>query len=380
MTILLMDGFETYGDGSTSVANLKTRIDNTDGVVHDESGTEAGGALALVDDFETVGKALEFPRLNANGQEYVSYEWPSAYRLTGTATTQEYVVGFRYYNGALVGGSGLNATRRIFAINVSGNPGSLASSVSTNQTSGNTDLVFNPSSGTETTASGVMTINTWHYLEFRYLPKQGTGTMKIYVDGVEVMNVTSQSILTFNFFVNYGFRVGPALSASANNSGTGSQPMRIDDLYGMVIDGVTHTAQLGESRIVLLSPTSDATPNDWTPNAGVNNFDRVNGVDWDNTTYVEAASTGDDDHYNKTTLGAADAVHALQVDCVCEAIDGTPNLHLGFDNGTADEVDMGTIGTGTEVQKRQVFETDPSGSTWSVSTVNSAEATQRMTE
>ena len=105
----------------------------------------------------------------------------------------------------------------------------------------------------------------------------------------------------------------------------------------------------------------------------------MDNVNWETADYVDATATGDDDHYGLTTL-AADAVHGLDIRVVCEAVDGTPNLHIGFDDGaTADEEDMGTIATGGAVCKRQFFETAPTAY-WDASEVNAVEATQRMTE
>lgn len=206
--------------------------------------------------------------------------------------------------------------------------------------------------------------------------------MTIDVDGSQVANLTSQSISAFTFLTGWGIRIG---AGGAGFNQTAGENFAIDDVYQLEVDGVDHTGPIsdiaaGEIRVLLLSPTSDAIPNDWTPSAGGDNYALIDEQDWATADYVDATTTADDDHYGLTTLEGTVGVHGVQIDVVCIAVDGTPNLHIGLDNGVADEEDMGTIGTGSTVQKRMLFETDPGGGAWSESDVNAVEATQRMTE
>lgn len=364
MTIFHCEGFETIGNLLTSATDLEARLN----AMQLSSTYETGGGLtddvALMDDFLPQGKALRLPLGQTSRGWWMRSVWPSAYQVTTNASHPTAVVGFRYFN-ADVGNEVTFWSHMISAFSFHAN---------LRAASGAEDLVLVDITGTQT-ITGVLTPDEWHYIEIHYKPVRETagGFITIYVDGNQVYsatrNVGNSSVTT------YGTRFGAQYSGNTVN---GKRPA-IDDIYQLIIDG-DHAGPLGPSRVLLLSPDTDATPNDWTPSTGSSNFALIDEVTWDETDYVGADATGEDDHYGLTTLGAVDDVHVLQVDVVCEAVDGTPNLHVGFDNGTADEADVGTVPTGSTSHFREYFETDPSGAPWSVANVNSVELTQRMTE
>lgn len=369
MTLFHFEGFETLGNSSTTGANLETRII----AVPQQTFTELNGGhstdVALISDFETVGLALRFPvGITARGT-LITLEWPSAYKVTTNSSHPTMVTGFRYYNAD----SNPEAVRTIWQhlIGASSSQGSLKTSAD------NLDLIWDDDTGAHTISS-VLTADTWHYIEieFKATTSANGGFVKIYVDDSEVYHGATRNIVSAAFYTSYGVRFG--LVATANETG-GNQPA-FDDLYQLHLDGTAHTARLGPCRVLLLKPDADATPNNWAPSTGATNFNIVNKIDWATGTYVEADVTGDDDHYSMDTLPAVTTVHALQVDALVEAVDGTPNLHLGFDDGTADETDVGTIATGSTTVGRSIHTDDPSGTAWTQSTVNSADLTQRMTE
>ena len=375
MTLYLIDGFETYGNKSTTDADLQSNLDNTIRVTH----TLGGGGhiardLAIIDDFETQGFAFEFPTLSAGRSEYIVYENPDSHPRLGdfvvptNGLALTFCTGFRFFNASQTPAQ----DTEIFTLMTS----AVGLAASVDVSSNEADLIYYPMSGSSTTISSVLTADTWHYLEFEYkfTTSGNGGYMKVFVDGVEQANITSSNVASATFYNTYGFRIG----CNAGSNQTAGTKYAFDDVYSMSIDGVDHTAPLGPVRVIKLAPSSDATPNNWSPDIGTTNYTQVDNQNWDNTSYVEAATTADDDHYGLETLGTVDTVHCLQIDVVAQAIDGTPNLHVGFDNGTADEEDLGAIGS--QSQDRALFDADPSGSAWTVSSVNSVEATQRMTE
>lgn len=377
MTVFMCDGFETYGNLSTLGSDIETRLGNTDKISFVEISGGHTGNLSLINDFESVGLAVEFPSVQAGRSEWIRYEFPDGsgrfpdYKLPTNASHPTMCVGFRFYNA--------DTTPNLQSTIWSCLTGSGSGAASLRRATNKVDLEFLPASGTNTVMSGALSLDTWHYIEieFKFAPSSAGGFAKVYVDGSEVADITSANMAPFTFNTGYGFEIG----CSASTSQTAGNNFAFDDVYAMEIDGVNHTAPLGPSRVLLLGPASDDAPNDWTPSGGGSNYPMVDGTDWDTTTYVEATTNGDDDHYGLDTLGPQDEVHGASISVVCEAVDGTPNLHIGFDNGTADEEDMGTIPSASgEVQKRMFFEADPSGSAWSVANLNSAEATQRMVE
>lgn len=369
MTIFHCEGFETIGNTATSGADLETRIGKIDRYTWQEVSGGHTDPIQLVDDFETDGNALRLPLGLASRESYIRHEWPTAYKVTTNSSHPEIAIGFRMYNADMNPG----AARKIWQYMTAATSPSCTLGVASN----GVDLTWNDPTGT-VTISGVLTVDTWHYIEAHFKPTTSAagGFVIVYVDGTEVYNSGARTLVTFTFSASYGTRIG--LGSSDNEVGS-NRPI-LDDWYELEVDGVTHTGRLGSVRIKRLTPSSDATPNDWSPASGADNYAMVDGVDWGTSDYVEAAATAEDDHYGLSALAGADQVHALQVDVVCVAVDGTPTLHVGFDNGTADESSEGVIGTVSSVCKRALFTTDPSGAAWSQASANSVEATQRMTE
>jgi hypothetical protein len=384
MTVYIMDGFETYGDKTTAGSDVQANINATtaggDGLITFTQGSGGhGGDLAIVDDHLAEGFAVEFPPFDTARSEWITYSWPSGSgrfpdKIVSTNSSAPILgCGFRFYNADWTVASG-SPTNIIWQVMNSVSAAGAKLTVMDDKTT----LRFTDSDSISYDASSALTAGQWHYIELEW--KQTTkpnGYVKVSVDGTVVIDESDIDMSGFTFFTTYGFRIG--LQAAGSNQ-TNTDQYKFDDVYGMEIDGVDHTGLLGDCRVKLLKPNSDATPNDWTRSTGADNFGRVDVQDWDTTEYVDATSTGDDDHYGLETLGSVDTVHAVRVDAVVEAVDGTPTLHIGLDDGTADEADMGTIGTGSAVQKQAVFNEDPSGAAWTQSAVNSVEATQRMTE
>lgn len=385
MSVFVMDGFETYGDKTTAGATVESNISATDGADVDVtfvqiSGGHAGGNVSIIDDFATEGFALEFPDFQAARSEFVRYEWPDGTgrfadkQVSTNASAPVFCVGFRLFNADWTVGAGTVVSTIFNALNSSS-----GTAFSVSIQNDKTTLRLTDNDGTNHDAASALVAGQWHYIEVEW--KQTTdangGYGKVYVDGSEVIDTGTVDMSGFTFFSTFGFRVG--IGSSGGNQ-TGGSNYAIDDVYGMEIDGVEHTAPLGVSRVRVLHPTSDATPNDWTRSTGADNYALIDEQDWDTSDYVDGATTGDDDHYGLTTLSSGATVHGVQIDCVCIATDGTPTLHLGFDDGTADEQSQGVIGTGSTVMKRQFFEEDPSNAAWTDTSINAVEATQRMTE
>ena len=378
MTLITFDGFETYGDGTEAGSEIEDRIDNTfemRTVPTNPSFRPDTEDMTIVDDFETAGKALRFPTPRTGRTLYVEYEYPSAYQVSSNASAPDMACGFRYYNPVRNPVASPTNTDIFHLLQGSG-----STLTQIQLDSDYTSLTMNPDSGSSVTATDVLTEGAWHYIEaeWKFCSAANGGYFKLYVDGVAVIDEASVNVATATFWTSYGLSIGIA----GGNETTPLDPdhrVMLDDVYVMELDGVDHTEVLGDVRAKLLSPTSDATPNDWGPSTGGNNYALVDERDWDETDYVEGDVTADDDHYGLDTLAGA-SVHGLRVDAVVKATDGTPTLHIGFDNGTADESNRGIIGTATTVMEVGIFPLDPSGSAWTVSSVNSVEATQRMTE
>jgi len=378
MTVFYCEGFESVGDSGTADLDFESRIDATDSQEWRTANTPPTSGLEV--DFEGQGYAWANGLFDGSDSQHLAIEFPTAFRSTSSAASKTYCCGFRYYNGEINAAFGIKERTLFYTTQGSSLPGSTLANMKVSEDQ--LDLIFTPSGSSSSTATGVLSVNTWHYIEIEW---KGTtngangGFYRVYVDGAQVLEDLNANMTTFTFFTNYGVWVGEGYSASGTNT---EQPSKFDDIYIMEIDGVEHTEPLGPVRVFGMTVNSDETPNDWAPSTGSDNYAVIDNEDWETADYVEGDVTADDDHYgvDNTFPVTPIAVHGVRVDVVCEATDGTPNLHIGFDDGTADEEDKGTIATGGEVQKTAFFDKDPSGSDWTATSLGSVEATQRMTE
>jgi len=382
MTVFHCEGFETLGDTGTSGADVQDRFDATtsgaDGVYTYQITSAYTGDVSLIDDFQSVGLAIEYPLANVNNQEWMRFEFPDGggryndYQVPANASVPEFVSGFRFYNAALTTAREISIWANL---HTSGPTACSQLRVDANQT----DLIFLSMTGSSTTISGVLSTDTWHYIEIHYKPCQGSngGFATIYVDGSEVADLTSEDVVSATFYTNYGVQLGIYCLGGGQ---VGSGRYAFDDVYHLEVDGVTHTGPLGPSRVLLLQPNADGGTTDWTPSTGSDNYAMVDNIDWETTDYVEADATTEIDKYDLETLGAQDEVHGIMAASVVIATDGTPTVLIGADNGTLDEESIGVVGTVDEIQAQMFFDKDPTGSAWNVTTVNSVEVTQKMTE
>lgn len=380
MTVFFCDGFEAYGDTTSTGADIQALIQATNDTTFNEVSGGHGGDVSLINDFETVGFALEFPDFDSARAEYVTYENPDGtgrfadYQVATDASAPVLCVGFRIYNADWTVASGTITTTIFQAMNSSS-----GSAFSVQILNDKEQLRVVDNDALTYDSGSVLSLDTWHYVEVEW--KQTTsangGYCKVYLDGNEVIDTGAADMAGFTFFSTFGFRVGCGISGGNQ---TGGSNYAIDDVYCMEIDGVDHTAPLGSVRVLAMRPTSDATPNDWTPSTGSDNYALVDDTDVDETDYVDATTTGDDDHFGLSALENVSTVHCARVDVACVAVDGTPTLHIGFDDGTADEQSMGVVATGSTQNFQQTFEEDPSNAAWTESAIEAIEMTMRMTE
>lgn len=387
MTILLFDGFETYGDTSTAGATVESNLDAVSGSTaaatqfdmdFNRPASNPTDIVTIVDDQFSEGFAVQFPVMGSAQSVWIGYEFPSAGQGTTNASVPEIIVGFRYYHGALDRSAGTGPLIRNIAEPLAGSslPGSTTNmSIEVNED----DELYVDVNGTQTPVYNVSE-GTWYFIEVKYkmTTSANGGYATLWVNGDEIGTV-NDSVIGFTFFNCMGWRFSGGMSGG-NNLNPGSEGMRIDDFYALVVDG-THSDRLGVVRVLYQDVNSDATPNDWSPSTGSDNYAMLGDNDWDTSTYVEAATNGDDDHYGIEGFAVTPTtVHAVRVDSVVVATDGTPTLHIGLDDGTADELSMGVVSTGSNELYVGIYPDDPSGAAWTASSVESIEATQRMTE
>lgn len=366
MTLVYLEGFETYGTTSTSGSDVEAYLEKVATV---DNGT--ANNVGLIDNDQADGTyALIMPTTPVGQLFDCTFSVPAAYRSATNGSHWEVALGFRFKHSTDMGvtsGTYQNFFRWATNTSASGNP-TLASN-------DNGDLRYTDNAG-NTTYSSALNTDDWNWIEMNFKPtSSGNGGFIILkVNGTELLNDNSRNILQ-TFFTSEGFAL---IQGQDRDSGSGETAF--DDIYVIDVDGVQHTGLLGDHRIVPMIPASDATPNDWTPSTGSDNYALIDEAETDTGDYVEASTSGDDDHYGITAITPL-TVEGVQIDVDHEMTDGTTgSLFVGTDNGTADEVEFTTTNGDGEVVARAQFSQDPSGNDWTPTNLDNIEITQRFTE
>lgn len=164
-----------------------------------------------------------------------------------------------------------------------------------------------------TSATGVITDDTWHYIEFKGKINNTTGSYDLKVDGVSVTSgsgVDTQN--STNAWTDEIFFRGIAL-----------RDLLYDDVY--VLETVTSPNNdfLGPQIVTSRFPDGDDTAN-FTRSAGADNYLLVDDDPHDtDTTYVESGVSTTKDLYDYATVDSLTDVKCVQVSTFVRETDGT---------------------------------------------------------
>lgn len=218
-------------------------------------------------------------------------------------------------------------------------------------------------------ATGVIVLNQWHYIEIGVAISDTVGTVTVKVDGTTVITLTGQDTN------NSGGNVNVIAFQTGSNGGTATY--QVDDIY--VVDSAT---TLGERRIETLYPTSDVAQG-WTRSAGSDNYalvdeTQVNG----DTDYVQASVVNTVDTYGfQDVTGSPATIDAVQVSAFAEKTDATArSIALQVKSG-ATTSDGSNFGLNASYAKfERLLTTDPNGGgSWSASAVNALQGGPKVT-
>ena len=217
--------------------------------------------------------------------------------LTGTPTTV--IVGFAIKATTLPTGGNIGELVRIsdggtvqVALGV-GNTGTLQFYRSTPTT--------NPIG---TSGSTPFAANVWHFLEVQVTINASTGDAKCWLDGVQVINSSS----------NLNTRQSANTQATSFSIGniSGGLITAADDVYCFDGTGGSLNAPLGDRRIITIMPNGAGSFSQFTPTGAAANWQCVDEIPSnDNTDYVADATVNDRDSYayeDVTFNGNADFV------------------------------------------------------------------------
>jgi len=215
-----------------------------------------------------------------------------------------------------------------------------------------------------TSASAVISVDTWHYLEFKFVI-DNSGSYEVKVDGASVMSDSGVD-------TDYG-NSGQAdeLRIIGRAAGSGDD-VYVDDLY---VDSADFH---GDSRVDTLWPSGAGNYAQWTPSAGSNyqNIDDANEMD-DDTTYNSTGVSDEIDSFAYDNLAALVAGHTIDAVAlnVCARGDGasqkvTPLCRISTTDYLGTEV---AYADGVYSLGQMIWATNPAGGAWTESGINGAE-------
>ena len=163
----------------------------------------------------------------------------------------------------------------------------------------------------ETTATGLFSVQRWHYIEIKVVVHDSAGSIVINIDGTEVHSLTGADTR------NGGTGIIDRISHGTESGATAN--MYLDDYYILDDqDGVNDDFR-GDSVVEISDPDGNGNYSDHVGSDGnsVDNYLLVDDAPTpdDDTTYVEAGTALDKDSYTFAALSAESSatVHAVQL-------------------------------------------------------------------
>ena len=221
-------------------------------------------------------------------------------------------------------------------------------------------------------AAGVISINTWHFIETEVVISDTVGRVTIFVDGTQVLNLTNVDTRNGTPTTVDSLRFGYAQGAlNAYN-------YQLDDLY------VTDTAtRLGERRVETLRPNADTAQKDFTRSAGADNFALVDDTTSNgDTDYIQGSTVGNLDRYTTAGLSTTpSAIDAVQLTAFALKTDATTrNIALHARSGSTDSDGSNYALAASYTKFDRILETDPATSAaWTITGINSLQFGPKVT-
>lgn len=218
------------------------------------------------------------------------------------------------------------------------------------------------------TYSSMLNATAWHWVEMRCLLHPTTGTTELWIDGVQVINLTGQNTRQNGSATGFD-------RAILGDVSTRHTTRNFDDWYVLDLSGSVNNSRLGDSRIVTLVPTSDATPNNGTPSTGTSHFALVDEPQNNTTDFLDLTNTsGQEELFGMSDLSPT-LTQVYAVKCVAQGLKtdvDALSLAAVIKSGATEVAGTGVAQTlSTYVHTNFIRETDPNTSTaWTNTTVN----------
>ena len=332
MSLLWLDGFDTYGSSSGSAPSPSGILSRKYAIVNSESTFD-------IEDGRNTGKCLELVY--------------SAYTRTPNLTTNSTII-----IGASIKFKALNCG--VFTTRESGTSG-----INLNMAEGDLIVLRGSTPLAKTTGLG-LALDTWYYIEFKIFVNDTTGTYEARVNGDNVLSDTNvDTKTTGNAYYNQ-------VELRYSNS---SDMHQIDDFYVCDGSGSLNNDFLGPITMKTIRPDGDSTANFTTSTPSANHYENVDdAVVDDDTSYVESSTSGHRELYNYAAVSGLDSIKGLALNLV--ANDGGNDeafKHLISSNGTEESSSNNNINSSNYGTFLYASDSDPdTSSSWNTSAVNAA--------
>lgn len=340
MTLLFIDGFDIYG--STQSADITAEM---------EAGmwTDITGAPAQELSIVRTGRGAFRVNENFEGRKQVT-----------AATTMTMGVGV-YLNNASQGPQTLLKLQWV-------GPSTVTDLVKLRRQANTTWIVQNADGSTlATTATGLVTLNAWMYIEMQARANASTGEVIVRIDECEVarvsgVNTIASGITAFNQV---------AIGRDAINS----QPV-YDDFYVLDDKGASNNDFLGPIQVQTLLPNGTGQVDQWAAVGGTAVFSTVaEVVSNKDITYARASTLGNKALVDVSSLvaGVTNVFGVMVVADIKKETSGSNSIRLITRVSTTEASSaVKTIDTGYKFVSH-VFETQPAGGAWTPAAVSAME-------
>ena len=221
-----------------------------------------------------------------------------------------------------------------------------------------------------TSANGLISANTWMYIEISALVADTGGTCEVKLNGATVINFSGDTR-------NAGTSTNiDALTLQSSALGSGSLICMWDDLY--VCDGTgaaPYNTFLGDVRINTITPNGAGSSTQFTPSTGAN-YTTVDELPYSATDYVSATASGTRDTYTMSDISGSYSVLGVQNNVIAKKTDaGGTAIKPAIQSGGTLVYGSSTVLTATDKTISAIHTIDPATSTaWTLTGVNALEA------
>lgn len=218
-----------------------------------------------------------------------------------------------------------------------------------------------------TSAVATVATNAWFYFEIEGLIADSGGWFKVYVDGIEVINVSG--VDTRNGGTSGIFNVIDIIESGTKD---------IDNIYVKDVVG-----SIGPAKIVPAAVTSDDANVGFVQLSGATLYEMVDEAKTDlDTTYISASAVNDQVTFGLADLSETGAIYAVKVQFSLKKTDAVAGRAVKAvikdDANTAVGADNIVLST-TYKFASNIFGTDPSGAAWNLAAVNGLRAGVKVT-